>query len=208
MLQTYERIAPTTKKPLLLAKEGDAVRMVSAALWIRFLLLLAEGDVAEKLGAVEVGLFGGDGEQRQKVGLLQAVATLIGVAAHAEASEVGEAALEEGADGHDECHVPLGGAFGEGYRLAAERRPAIDAGEHFGWCRASVVAVFARRDEQRAGAVALYIIIRCGLSSPIAALGNGRQRLQEQLAAGVFPHATTVGLGHGAQALLADAVVQ
>ena len=62
--------------------------MVSAALWIRFLLLLAEGDVAEKLGAVEVGPLGGDGEQRQEVGHRQAVATLIGVAAHVEASEV------------------------------------------------------------------------------------------------------------------------
>ena len=117
-------------------------------------------NILEELGAVEVGILGTDGEQREEVGRGEAVAALIDIAPHVLAGEVVEVALKERFGRYHQRHVPRGIAIGERCRLIPQRRPAAYGLHHFGWGRTAVVAVFTSSHEEGTHAVALYIIIR------------------------------------------------
>ena len=117
-------------------------------------------NILEELGAVEVGILGTDGEQREEVGRGEAVAALIDIAAHVLAGEVVEVALKECFGRYHQRHVPRGIAIGKGCGLIPQRRPAANGLHHFSRGGSAVVAVFTSSHEEGTHAVALYIIIR------------------------------------------------
>lgn len=160
------------------------------------MLIKSTLNLAEELGAVEVGVGNVDGVPGEEVGGAEVVAALVEVGGEGEALYALDIVLEIGGVGNEEDELP--GDFADAFCevVAAEARPALDAFEDFLRGEGAGVAVLAGGDEDGACAVGLDVVIHTIVS------GAG-----EEFYAAIFPYVSAVAIGNGGDALFRNAII-